>query len=91
MHCPFNAPALQVHGHTCGPLNTGPLEGWFVIVICATVPSASRARRRFGPLTNPVTRPMNLPSALNAKAFVMLVPFRSIFEIDPYAPTLETI
>jgi hypothetical protein len=34
---------------------------------------------------------MNLPSALNAKAFVMSMPFRSIFEIDPYAPTLETI
>jgi hypothetical protein len=27
---------------------------------------------------------MNLPSALNAKAFVMSMPFRSIFEIDPY-------
>src|SRR3954471_18066935 len=48
---------LHTHGWTCGPVKTGPLIGWLVIVIRAPRPSGSWASTRLGPLASPVTRP----------------------------------
>ena len=49
LHCASTAPSWQVHGWICGPENTGPPIGAFVIVSCAPPACGVRAVTTFAP------------------------------------------
>lgn len=83
-------PVVHTHGVRCGPENTGPSTGWFVIVRRAPAPPSKRATRSFAPAARPVTSPMYRPFGRTAKLDVMALPFSSTIRPDASAPSTMT-
>src|SRR5436190_24308025 len=54
LHCLSTAPVWHSHGWICGPENTGPPNGWFLIASRAPRPSLSCAMTVLGPSFRPV-------------------------------------